>query len=732
MAQPSTTPGDAWAGNQRMGSAYAACGVALGACFVWLALAYTGLGGSRLGSLDLGLTGSHILFMLACALAGTFSLAHPSGGPVGRLLLWTSTGELVGQAVGITGAALGCGHAVRTGVVLVGYAGDCLAIFLLYGLPFWLPDGTLPGRRWGRILVTAIAVWTVGEVYLDTGTQDTWYGMANPLATGEPWVTVKNALSSVIGAPLVFMPVSLSALGFLVLAVRAWRWRWRGPVRRTRRQRLPGALFVVVVPFLLLTVGSYVDYFFPLPAAAMLVVFYTPLVLLPLGLVFFFARDRTAHLDRATRRVLAVLVTLALLVVGYFALAVGLSDVLPGTRTPGALVLAVGSLVIGLLLRATGGWAVRVVDRSYYGDRARPYHVVRELAGRLSRTVTPGEAPRLLCESVVTTLRFPAARVLVHTSGGSRQTAALGETPPGEPGEDAWHRLTLVFEGDEVGALEVAARTGEPVLDQQDHDVLRLLADQAAPAIASLGLYEELQASRERIVLAREEARRALRRDLHDGLAPALSGLRLQVDTARAGLAGDDPASGRLGGVSEGIADAITELRRITAGLAPAVLDRDGLGPGLRALATGLGGRRLVIDVELRPDPLPALPAAVEVALYLIAAEALHNVVRHSGACRAWLRLGVADGSARLEVTDDGRGLNGTARRAAPARGSGGSNGGSSGAARAVDGVDGVGLRSMAERAEELGGTLRVREHGRGSEGPGVVVAAEIPLPSGR
>ncbi|WP_236655805.1 sensor histidine kinase [Streptacidiphilus jiangxiensis] len=705
-SMPSTSPPAVRAGGRRMGAAYAACGVALGACFVWLALAWTGLGGSRLAGLDFGPSGSHILFMLACVLAGTFSLAHPAGGAVGRLLLVAGTGELVGQAAGIAGAALGSAHGVRTGVVLVGFVGDCLAIFLLYGLPFWLPDGTLPGRRWGRLLVAGIAVWTVGEVYLDTGTGATWYGMPNPLATDEPWVTVKNALGPVLQAPMVFMPVSLSALGFLVLAVRSWRWRGWG--RRTDaphgRSRLPGALLVLVVPFLLLTVGSYVDYFFPLPTAAQLVLFYGPLALLPLGLVLFFARDRSAHLDRATRRVLAVLVILALLVVGYFALAVGLSDVLPGTRTPGALVLAVGSLVIGLLLRATGGWAVRVVDRSYYGDRARPYHVVGELAGRLSRTVAPGEAPRLLCESVVSTLRFPAARVLVRTSEGNRPTAVLGEAPG-----RAWHRFALVFEGEQVGALEVAARVGEPELDQQDHDVLRLLADQSAPAIASLGLYQELQESRERIVVAREEARRRLRRDLHDGLAPALSGLRLQVDTARAGLAGDDPASGRLGGVSEGIGDAITELRRITAGLTPVALDRDGLGPGLCQLAAGLAGR-LRIGVELTPDPLPGLPAAVEVALYRIAAEALHNVVRHAGASRAWVRLCVADGSAALEIGDDGTGLD------VPQRGGGTSP--------APGG--GVGLRSMAERAEELGGSLQVV--GGPGEGMGVVVRAEIPI----
>ncbi|MBF9067163.1 sensor histidine kinase [Streptacidiphilus fuscans] len=693
-------------GGRRLGRAVVACAVSLGACFVWLSLAFTDLGGSRLDGLDFGPFGSRMLFMLVCALAGTFTFVHPSGGAVGRLLLVAATGELVGHAASIAGAALGAGHAVRTVVVLAGLVGDALYVFMLYALPFWLPDGTLPGRRWGRAVVGAIGVWTFGEVWLDTATRDEWYGMSNPLATDRPWTSVTHALQPVLSTPIGFVPVAVSALGFVVLAVRAWLLTRRG----TGRQAMPGSvLLVMTVPFLLLMAGSYADYFFPVQGDAALVLFYGPLALWPLGLIVLFARDRSAHLDRATRRVLAALVVLAVLVVGYFALAIGLSDVLPGTRTPGALVLAVGSLTIGLLLRATGGWAVRGVDRSYYGDRARPYHVVRELAGRLSRTVTPGEAPRLLCASVVETLRFPAARVLVRTSGGNRETAALGEAVG-----PVWHRFELVFEGDAVGELEVAARESEPDLDQQDHDVLRLLADQSAPAIASLGLYEELQASRERIVLAREEARRRLRRDLHDGLAPTLSGLRLQVDTARAGLPDEDAAGRRLGGVSEGIADAIVELRRITAGLSPVALDREGLGAGLRQLATGLAGRQLLIEVELRPDPLPELPAAVEVALYRIAAEALHNVVRHADAARAWLRLCVADGAARLEVGDDGTGMDPVpAGRAGTSRHGGG-----------------VGLRSMAERAEELGGSLRVGAPEADAGATGVVVRAEIPLRS--
>jgi signal transduction histidine kinase len=174
--------------------------------------------------------------------------------------------------------------------------------------------------------------------------------------------------------------------------------------------------------------------------------------------------------------------------------------------------------------------------------------------------------------------------------------------------------------------------------------------------------------------------------------------------------------------VSEGIAEAIVELRRITSGLSPVALDREGLGAGLRQLATGLAGRQLLIEVELLPDPLPELPAAVEVAVYRIAAEALHNVVRHADAARAWLRLCVADGAARLEIGDDGRGIDGVGLDGVP-QGHGGPLGGGGGG--------GVGLRSMAERAEELGGSLRVEAPAQEAERRGLVVRAEIPVRSG-
>ncbi|MEZ0089186.1 histidine kinase [Streptacidiphilus sp. EB129] len=691
-----------------MAFAYVACGLALVAGAVWTMLGFTDLGGARLARLDLVPFGARMLFSLVCVLAGAFVLAHPSGGAVGRLLL-VGAAELVGHGASAAVAALGTGGPARTVVVLVALLGDVLYTYLLYGLPFWLPDGRLPGRWWGRALAMVIALWTLGEVWMDDASRDHWYGMDDPLA-GSPWAAFTERLGSVLSVPLELVPVGLTLLGCVVMTVR-----WRRGRRRAETGPSPAGLLgrplvplFLLMPFLLWMAAGYAGYYLPLGGDLSLAVYYVPVLLWPLGLGLVFVRDRSAHLDRATRRVLVVLVSLVVLLLTFVGLALALSRVLPGSRTPGALVLAAASLVLGLLLRAGAGRAVRVVDQFYYGERAQPYQVVRDLAGRLSRTVNPADAPRLLCTSVVDTLRFPAARVLVETSEGSREAAVLG-TASGP----LWHRFPLTYEGAHIGSLEAAARAGEAVLDQQDAEVLFFLADQSAPAIAALRLYEELQAGRERIVLAREEARRQLRRDLHDGIAPSLSGLRLQLDAARAALPGDHPSDRPLSGVSQGIADSIVELRRITEGLAPAVLDRESLSRALEQLAGQLTSPRLCVSADLDPDPLPVLPVGLEVALYRIAAEGLHNVVRHAEARHAWLRLCVRDGSARVEISDDGGGF-----------GQGPGGRGTEGRA-----TGGVGLRSMAERAEELGGTLVVS----GRDGPrgtaGVVVRAVIPIP---
>jgi signal transduction histidine kinase len=217
-------------------------------------------------------------------------------------------------------------------------------------------------------------------------------------------------------------------------------------------------------------------------------------------------------------------------------------------------------------------------------------------------------------------------------------------------------------------------------------------------------LSQSLQRTRERLVSAREEERRRLRRDLHDGLGPALTAAALKIDLIDTLLPSDVGRSRELLRELRGeLGDAIDDIRRLVFELRPPALDELGLIGALREqagrFAAAGAGNGLTVSVE-GPDELPPLPAAVEVAAYRIAAEAITNAARHSGARQCQVRIRVKR-DLELEISDDGRWRPGA--------------------------DDGTGLASMRERAAELGGECRAgpSEHG------GSRVRARIPLAVG-
>jgi signal transduction histidine kinase len=240
-------------------------------------------------------------------------------------------------------------------------------------------------------------------------------------------------------------------------------------------------------------------------------------------------------------------------------------------------------------------------------------------------------------------------------------------------------------------------------LSRRDEQLLGDLVRQAASAARTGQLAEELQESRERLVVAREEERRRIRRDLHDGLGPSLSGVVYQLESARL-LVDKDPGAVRriLASLSEHAQEVVADVRRLVHDLRPPALDDRGLVGALAQQAeriTDTGGP--VVTVEA--DDLGPLPAAVEVAAYRIVSEALTNVARHAGARRARVGLALDDGSVLVEVTDDGTGI-------------------------AAEAQAGVGLVSLRERAAELGGRSEVTCPPTG----GTLVRAWLPLSTER
>ena len=205
--------------------------------------------------------------------------------------------------------------------------------------------------------------------------------------------------------------------------------------------------------------------------------------------------------------------------------------------------------------------------------------------------------------------------------------------------------------------------------------------------------YDELRASRARIVSAADDARRKLERDLHDGAQQRLVGLALSLRLARDRIETDpEQATALLDEASTELALATDELRELARGIHPAILSDRGLDAALSALA-----KRAPVDIQLHTSLDGEIPEPVEAAAYFVVAEALTNVVRHSGASEAEVSVARRNGALHVEVSDGGRG--------------GADPGGS-------------GLRGLNDRVQALDGELEVESH----TGTGTAVHARIPI----
>jgi len=264
-----------------------------------------------------------------------------------------------------------------------------------------------------------------------------------------------------------------------------------------------------------------------------------------------------------------------------------------------------------------------------------------------------------------------------------------------------------VYQNEPLGELRASPRRGETTFGAVDRQLLADLAQQASAAVHGVRLMDDLrslsadlQGSRERLVLAREEERRRLRRDLHDELAPTLAGLALTAGTI-ADLVVVDPgkAAALANDLNHAIRGTIGGIRRLVDDLRPPTLDELGLAAAIRERAAQFSLPANHLSVTVAAEQLPLLPAAVEVAAYRIVQEALMNAARHAQAHTCHIRLTLADAQLQVEVSDDGIGL---------------------GAARTA----GVGLRSMQERALELGGHCLIEP---GTNG-GTCVRASLPI----
>ena len=403
------------------------------------------------------------------------------------------------------------------------------------------------------------------------------------------------------------------------------------------------------------------------------------LAMIPVSIGIAILRNRLFDIDVILSRTL-VYGALTAMVVGSYVLIVGGIGALMEARQPLLLSLLATGL-IAIAFQPARLRLQRAANRLVYGYRDEPYTAISRLGRRLDAPLSSEAVLLVVADSIKEALKLPHAGLAIEGAGSN--VISVGE-PTG-----ALLKIPLVFAGESVGALLLSSRAPSGTWTAAERELLQDLARVAAVVAQSVRLNRALQRSRERLVLAREEELRRLRRDLHDELGPALAALALRASRA-ADLIPEDASRARamIRVVEQTLRTSVGSVRQLARNLRPPTLDELGLVAAIRERAEQLAAAdsRLRVQVDA-PEGMPQLSAACEVAAYRIAQEALLNVVRHAGARRCIVRFAISlrDGETGLElsVEDDGVGLKPMRHR-------------------------GVGLLSMQERAAELGGTCEI------------------------
>ncbi|HEX2181337.1 MAG TPA: ATP-binding protein [Rubrobacteraceae bacterium] len=543
------------------------------------------------------------------------------------------------------------------------------------------PTGRLPSPRWQPLVWLIAAGLALAILPMAVAA---WPLRGPALVSDNLWT------AGVVGGPVVTMQrAGVALLGTCVLAsVVAVGLRFRRSAGEERQQLKWLVYAGVLTFFVLITSSPAVPLDLP-ETVAILALLCLPSIPVAVGIAIL--RNRLYDIDLVINRTL-VYGALTACVVGIYVVVVGYLGAL--FSTGGNVVISLAATgVVAVLFQPLRERLQRAVNRLMYGERDEPYAVLTRLGERLEATVEPRAVLPAVVETVAQALKVPHAAIELRREGGYETAAEYG-MPSGEP-----LVLALTYQNEAVGRLVLSRRTKGESFTKSDLRLLEDLARQVGVAAHAVRLTADLQRSRERLVTAREEERRRLRRDLHDGVGPQLAALTLKIETARNRLAHDPDADVLLSDLAKRARDAVADVRRAVHALRPPTLDELGLVPALRETAAQYEADGLSVSVE-SPEEISALPAAVEVAAYRIAQEAMTNAVRHAGASRCQVRFDLDEGAGllRLEISDDGRGI---------------------GEDRGV----GVGLSSMRERAEELGGTCVVEP----VPGGGTRVRAELP-----
>ncbi len=522
------------------------------------------------------------------------------------------------------------------------------------------------------------------------------------------WIPVCIVWNYFPDSPFAPLNWDLLLVPFVGLFWASWMfsqiYRYRRAASAIERQQTKWVVYAIVVIIAFMLITSMIGAFVPgydlmseqqTTPEAFAYMFWqwtaSPLMAaLPVGIAFSIMRYRLWDIDQLISRTLVYGALTMFVVAAYVLIVGGLGTLFQASGNLFFSILATG--VIAVLFNPLRQRLQRVVDHLLYGERDDPYTVLSQINKNLKATMASDSALSSIVETIAQTLKLPYVAIILRDGDSSQVAAYFGFS------KLCAVVLPLMYQRQFIGELHVAPRSTDEPFTAAEHRLLEDIAAQTGIAVHNVQLATDLQRSREQIVAAREEERRRLRRDLHDGLGPKLAGQTLKLEAALDSLDGETETARAL--LKETMSESqtvIAEIRRLVYGLRPPALDQLGLLTSLREQAAQYQSTGLQVTVSA-PDALPTLPAAIEVAGYRIVQEALTNVARHAHARTCTVSLTIKQ-DLEIEITDDGIGLKSNQRA-------------------------GVGLSSMRERAEEIGGSCVIQP---GTNG-GTRVIAKLPI----
>ncbi len=563
------------------------------------------------------------------------------------------------------------------------------------------PTGRPPSSRWTP-LVWIMATSAVGVVGLAIS--------ANPLQTPEG-VFIANPIGIDGPLPSILMTVGaiagvvggLGSAAALVVRFRRSSGEERQQIRWLAYAGATAALIMIAgfVNDLLLGEGAdggpvsdvlFTAFFVVLGAG------------IPVACGVSILRYRLYELDVVVKKTVVFAILAGFVALAYVGVATLIAVLVGGTGDASAIFVL--AFALGIAFGPVRRLARGVADRVVYGRRASPYEVLTRFTQRVAGSYAAGDVLDRMAQILAEGAGANSARVWLRVGtkirpaaswpAGTAAPAAIplsGEALPLLRVDD--HAFEVRDGAELLGALSLSMPPNDPMNPSKER-LARDLASQAGLVLRNVRLIEELRASRQRLVVAQDEERRRLERNIHDGAQQQLVALGVRMRLLDA-LIDRDPGKARelVAQLQKDTSQALDDLRDLARGIYPPLLADQGLAAALEAQA-----RKAPVPVEVTPDGIGRYSQDVEATVYFCVLEALQNVAKYAHASLVRVDLRVESDALAFDVRDDGVGFD----AAATSRGSG--------------------IQGMTDRVEAIGGTLEIQT----APGRGTVVTGRVPL----